>query len=61
MRMEKALEIEKKAWRSKAAIVRAIGYKPIEKDGIEWLVCPDHFMAHPVDFPCKMCVTSKGI
>ena len=60
MRMKKALEIEYKAWKHKAAVVRACGYKPIEEDGVEWLVCPEHMMAHPVDFPCKMCVTSNA-
>jgi hypothetical protein len=38
-----------------------IGYKLLKKDGIKWVVCPIHGMAHPVDFPCRGCLISDII
>jgi hypothetical protein len=61
MRMKKALKIEVKAWKHKSGGIGVIGYKPFKTDGIEWVVCPIHNMAHPADFPCRGCLISDII
>lgn len=54
MKMKDALKEEIEFWGHKCLMIRSIGYKAIEGN-TEWTVCPDHGMAHPIDFPCKMC------
>lgn len=35
------------------------GYEPHD-GGIAWDVCPKHLLAHPIDFPCKLCAAERS-
>jgi len=53
MKMVDALKVEEEAWIKKGLAITI-------DTGVEWTVCPDHGMAHPLDFPCKACIAEMA-